>query len=344
MPFSAVHIPLELSTSNFGRPPQNTAPSLYPPASTSTPTSSLIPAIHDPFFLPPPFIPSHQHLRDLCGDAVAYLKESHTRFEEDAKSYIVAKSREMRELEEKVRCEVETLWMRYRDGPGRGNMGERSRSPSTEPQTISPEPIRSKTFSPPPRSGQNDPSRQSRTINPVLPQASVSSANTSSSLLSASISANAFYTPLPPHPIPNQVDDSIIELSKTLDKQSDARAVAMSQVFSVLDETMGSVKQDESKVSTNSSQANGRDSWIDEERLILAKRAAVDEEESGGVTPRQTLLEQSYQMDQERRKGRGGGERSVKFAESTLEGEEHEEGPDSDIDGEGKFLLIRLPF
>lgn len=259
----------------------------------------MIPPVSDPFFLPPPFVPSHPHLRELCDSAVGFLHQSHSRFEQEVKSYIAAKSKEMRDLEERVRGEVELLWQKYREGPGREEETERRRSASTsrspDRDTKSPEPIRSTTFSPPMR------------VNPILVETATSPGNAGSSLLSASMSANAFHAP-PQTDIPDSVDDSITEMSKTFNKRSDARAVAMSHVFSVLDENMGSLSQRATRGSVSKQETNGKDSWIDGERMLLAARAASDDEGVDGRTPRPRNVKELERPD-------GRGKRAVAFKE-----------------------------
>ncbi len=290
----------------------------------------MIQAVYDPFFLPPPFIPSHPHLRELCGGAVGFLQGSHARLEQEVKNYIAAKSKEMRDLEEKVRSEVEMLWEKYRDGPGRGDETERRRSASSsrskERQPKSPEPIRSKTFSPP------------KEMTPILVEADTTPVNPGSSLLSASLSAIAFYAPAS-RQIPDAVDDSIEELSKTFNKRSDARAVAMSYVFSNMDEAMSSSQRRGGKEGMTRQELNGKDSWIDGERILLAAGAAVDEGGDDGRTPRQRTLKELPTMD-----GKGK-ERAVKFQESTkpredtvAENVQETEPTDDDKDGEPASL------
>jgi len=311
--------------------------SLYPPTSTSTIPDSLIPPVYDPFFLPAPFIPSHPHLRDLCYQAVRYLHDSHTGLEDEVKHYIAMKSTEMRTLEEKVRAEVEILWEKYREGPGRGEERQRSRSTSSSRsnelrQTPSRTPIQSKTFSPP--TDVKD--------NPILAEAASSPIMPGSSLLSASLSANAFYAQAP-SPIPDPVDDSIDEMSKRVDTRSDARAVAMSHVFSVLDDAMGVEKPRGRKERMNRQELKGKDSWIDDERRLLARRAMA-EDESQGSTPRRRMPIKLPEGNGQTK------ERAVKFEEPEMsvveedgELEEDQVEPENgDIDRDGESPCLEL--
>lgn len=318
----------------------------------------------DPFFLPPPFVPSHPHLRDLCDQAVAHLKDRHAKLEDEVKTFIADRAQEMRGLEEKVRCEVELLWERYRDGPGQGDNRGLSRSVSltrtSEARARSRE--RSQTFSPPlsPRRSRGE------GTNPIALEASRAPAFAappgSSSLLSMSFSANAI-SPPPPPVVPARLDDAIDKLAKDVGKSDDQRAVAMSHMFSVLDDAMAAThasradakKQRKASGSmappaetrpapgpdeqaVTSEDVHGKDSWIDSERALAnrmlakdAKLGEVIEEEIEGRTPRPRTVKELEPV------GKDKGKNKVTFEEPKPEEKEHEHvQPNGNAeDGEG---------
>lgn len=305
----------------------------------------------DPFFLPPPFVPSHPHLRDLCDQAVTHLKERHALLEDEVKTFIADKAQEMRGLEEKVRCEVELLWERYRDGPGQGDNRGLSRSVSltrtSEARARSRD--RSQAFSPPlsPRRSRGE------ETNPIALEASRAPAFAappgSSSLLSMSFSANAI-SPPPPPVVPPRLDDAIDKLAKDVGKSDDQRAVAMSHMFSVLDDAMAAnhaSRMDAKKQrkasgtlaapaetrpapapdeqAVTSEDVHGKDSWIDSERALAnrmlakdAKLGEVIEEEIEGRTPRPRTVKELQPV------GKDKGKSKVTFEEPKPEEKEHE--------------------
>ena len=190
--------------------------------------------------------------------------------------YITTKAREMRNLEEQVRLEVELLWEKYRDGPGREHSERRMSSLSQLVELHRPT-SKETAFSP-----------TVPAINPILAEAATSPAYPAgSSLLSASISANTFYSAQPPA-VTSRVDISIDEISKATGVQSSAREQAMSFVFSSLDEAMAPRRKN-NKGSTMTQDLAGKDSWIDAERRILSDRVAkleVADGESQQTTPK----------------------------------------------------------
>lgn len=101
LPFSGLLFDPQSGPSNFGRPPTNPSPSSDPDSylPSATPSAHYVPTPHDPFFLPPPFIPSNQHLKDLCDQAENYLKEAHGRLEDEVRHFISLKTLELRDLE-----------------------------------------------------------------------------------------------------------------------------------------------------------------------------------------------------------------------------------------------------
>ncbi|WVF72737.1 hypothetical protein IAT40_007555 [Kwoniella sp. CBS 6097] len=354
LPFSGLRLDGLSGPSNFGRPPSTSTPALYPSSPDSNDPRHLIPPPHDPFFLPPPFIPSHSHLRDLCNGAGEYLKEAHHRLEDDVRHYIAAKAQEMRELEEQVRGEVEMLWEKYAAGPGRGEEElKRGRSTSSSRQGDFSRPISKERVEP-----TNEPSD-----NPIMKAATSPSSNAmppGTSLLAQSLSANTFYAPAPTKNAPSSVRD---EISKTLDevantygKKGDDRAVAMSYVLSTLNDHMGgstsaasgtSQARRRSSAGSNGNVPQDKDSWIDEERATLragagtgagavnGRMSAVQEEDAENRTPRplpSRQLQPEGKRDGEKSKGKG----KVTFEEPTKaqsggqETEQHEEEEEED--------------
>ncbi|WWD18992.1 hypothetical protein CI109_103449 [Kwoniella shandongensis] len=330
LPFSHLLLETPLSTSSFGRPPSNVAPSPYPNSSTSPEGGkALIPSPHDPFFLPPPFIPSHPQLRDLCDQAGDYLKIAHAKLEDHVRQYIVSKAQEMRELEEKVRSEVEMLWEKYKEGPDYVEEAHRSRSASTS---------RSATGDVQRQSGVTEPTRplNDTNDNPLSKAAASPSGSIprGGSLLAQSLSANTFYAPPPPSTLPasikDEVDDTINHVASTYNKKDDNRAVAMSYVFSSLADHMGSsvsgsASHGRRKSSTSKiieEDLHDKDSWADDERLNAGLLTvpgthmdAVEEEEvAEGRTPRPRAVKQLY-SEEKVSKGKGKEKVKVKFEE-----------------------------
>ena len=275
---------------------------------------------------------------------MGFLNDSHSSLEREVKNLIASKSKEMRELEEQVRWEVEMLWGKYRDGPGRGDKSDRSRSASSSrsggKQTVR-DPIQSRAFSPPAKR------------NPVLVEAALSPPLPGSSLLAASLSAKAFYAPSPAR-VSDRGADVIADLSKKVDKRLDARAVAMSYVFLTLDDAMSSSQRRGGEVPADDPVASGKDSWIDEERRVLAMRDVSLEHEGEMMTPKQGLNEKPRETLLDKAKEK----RAVKFkepvkprddedkeiAEEDVEEEEVEDAGDADGDGGSTFTLPKPEF
>ena len=160
-----------------------------------------------------------------------------------------------------------------------------------------------------------------------------------SSLLSASISANAFHAPRP-RKLPDEVDDSIERMSKSVDKSSDARAVAMSYEFSRLDESMGSSR----RRSVTRQDFGGTDSWIDQEKRMLAagRRGVVGEEGAAEeTTPRPGRSRQLGEVEKGKERAR-----TVKFeepkrhAEIDVDEEQVEAGDEQGDDGEARHMNL----
>ncbi|ORY35438.1 hypothetical protein BCR39DRAFT_585073 [Naematelia encephala] len=281
LPFSSLLLELPTGSSQFGRPPNLAGPTPYPPPSQS-PISQfqnhLLPPVQDPFFLPPPFIPSHPHLHALCNSAVGFLKDAHEDFETEVKHFIALKSRELGDLEEKVRCEVELLWGKYCEGPGKNDQLERSRSASL---TRSKSKSQDMPLSPP---NENPIIRESITSPPYA---------AGTSLLSASISANGFQV-TPPVVASEKVDNSLMAIASKHDKTSDARAVAMSHVFSALDEAMDKRRRNSGpkELVVPQDDTDNKDSWIDGEKtlaqMLISDKQGEDASEDRTPRARQT--------------------------------------------------------
>jgi len=238
------------TTSTFGRPPSSTTPVLYP-SEPQTPTNALLPPIPDPFFLPPPFIPNHPALREMCKAAVVALQERHDEIERDIRSYIVQRAQDMKRLEDQVRAEVEALWDRYVQGPLRGQDVDRRGSVTIRMTGPAPRSTSNNVPPPPSDSLENDAVGFERARSKddlpsgVVPdppslgtQFNAHTAVAASSLLSASLANNAFHAPPPRRAAQNMVD--IEELAKTASRDAAlSREQAMSYAFSAMEEHAG---------------------------------------------------------------------------------------------------------
>ncbi|WWC71612.1 uncharacterized protein I206_105570 [Kwoniella pini CBS 10737] len=318
--FSKLRLAFSKTHSNFGKPPNNHEPTPYPlPNQTSDP-SRLIPPPHDPFFLPPPFIPNNAHLRDLCDHAGDHLKQAHKKLEDEVKRYISSKAQEMRDLEEKVRGEVEMLWIKYKDGPGKGEVeaSERARSSSVSRSGSISRPISKDRASP-----LDQPNQSKNPLPKAVSAISPPSNAPGSSLLAQSLSANTFYAPQPINnasaSVKDEINKTLDEVASTYDKRDDSRAVAMSYVLSSLSDHMGGSTSGtagivQSKRRSSSSKPEGepvadKDSWIDEERVTLRglsgksnNMSALVEEDGESSTPRPKAVKE---LQGEKVKGKG---------------------------------------
>lgn len=226
----------------------------------------------DPFFLPPPFIPSHAKLREMCKSAVVKLQDKRGEMEADIVAYVNARVEDMRRLEDEVRGEVEVLWSRWADAHAQpseqhpappkpresfdGKKDGKKEVPFTDLERPS-----GVTVSPPKISGQHN---------------YHAAQNQTSSLLAASISANAFHAPPP-----KQFDDNKLEnIAKTVSREQGVdREVAMSFAFSTMEEQAlkhGRRKKEEEKAEDVEveveEEEKGIDSWIGLERAEARKR------------------------------------------------------------------------
>ncbi|KAL7423437.1 hypothetical protein Q5752_001017 [Cryptotrichosporon argae] len=306
LPFSGLLLSIP-STSTFGRPPPAEAPSIYPSGSDAH-APALLPPLADPFFLPPPFVPAHPHLRDLCRGAEAHLAAAHARIEDDVRAYIAARAREMRALEDAVRAEVELLWARYAAGPARddGAHLERTRSASMSRSTeirpahgregfAAPRDV-ARTENPPAvavvetradvPAHELSPSYQQQQQQQGLAARAPAVTGAGTSLLSASLSANAFFAP-PPGSRPPPDNDLFEQLTHRAETGVE-REVAMSHVLSAIDELSMGGRRERAAASTARTRTGGggtegervegeeqeRDSWIGMERGQVANAEA----------------------------------------------------------------------
>lgn len=279
----------------------------------------MLPPVPDPFFLPPPFIPSHAVLRDMCKAAVESLRERHDEIDREIREYIATRAAEMRRIEDQVRAEVEALWDRFSEGPGAGDettrrrgsgsvvRRDRSASPAIARQSFDGlVERRSSTTSRRSASRTREvkhevPTSDLEKVSGVTPeppapfqgQHNVHTAQAAASLLSASLSANAFHAPPPRR---RQAEDNIESLVKTASVDPGlSREVAMSYAFSAMDEHAamgrGSRRQAEKKEEREVEQVEvqqedaekGIDSWINIERADAARR--ITRETAGMAVP-----------------------------------------------------------
>ncbi|KAK4689490.1 hypothetical protein P7C73_g611, partial [Tremellales sp. Uapishka_1] len=289
-----------LPPSSFGRPPPVAPAAIYPPATSDElppphthSSPSILPSIPDPFFLPPPFIPASPHLRDLCIQAVAHLHDEHARLEVQVREFVQQKSNEMKNLEEKVRSEVELLWKKWEAGPGRYEKQQlRRRSASL---TRASEATRQKVseFTHQPSGLQNLSSGSAE-----LEEKAEEEAYFPPSLLAASLSANTFQAPPPRMNVP----DTIEPLSHVRSNDKDLAASYMISHFEQAQEGRKPSKNQKATahIEEDDEDIRGKDSWIGMERNEARKAMANGREGE----PR--LRE---------RKGSKNGKRSVKFEE-----------------------------
>lgn len=381
LPFSGLLFDPQSGPSNFGRPPTNPSPSSDPDSylPSATPSSHYVPTPHDPFFLPPPFIPSNQHLKELCDQAEKYLKEAHGRLEDEVRHFISLKTLELRDLEEKVRGEVELLWDKYKSGPGKEEISlQRSASTGRKRESSSRAPEPSSIFPPPKnpqsqKSFQTSPPPSHATPNPIM-QASIAPATSAlpngTSLLAHSLSQASFF-PQPainelgtdgevPEEMRDEIDHTISEVAKTYGKKGDSRAVAMSYIFSSFAENMGGatqvsrMNQEETESPENTRQAPNKDSWIDQETATARMArptdhldAVVEEDSAEGATPRPKQAKQLQDDEKSREKGKKGKERTkVKFEEPEKPGKstrsaDGDKTPTNISEDEGKLYTSR---
>lgn len=227
------------------------------------------------------------------------------------RNFIDIKAREMRELQEVVRAEVEVLWDKYAQGPGRKEVQERERrrsesvSGSMDRKGVHRDRERSRSRT----QSAFSPAMEQPSENPILREVALQANQNGTSLLSASISQNQ-YIPQPAS-IPDEVDDSIEEVARAVDKKGDQRAVAMSYVFSTLDTAMATSSGKSTAIEDDAQpeepkNTHGKDSWIDQERLagMYGAGASTLAEQGGGGegrTPRARTVKELDSPAKERK-------------------------------------------
>ncbi|KAL1413390.1 hypothetical protein Q8F55_001152 [Vanrija albida] len=286
--------------STFGRPPViNT---VQPYGGPEAPV--LLPPVQDPFFLPPPFMPSHPYLHDLCKAAVTSLNDKHDKIEREIGEYIAARNIELRRIEDQTRAEVETLWNRYIRGPGAGEVTDRRRGSIAPPASSSRSPSRSRVAFDTAGSKPAAPAaaESSAPVSVPPPASRATGATGTASLLSASLSANAFHAP-PPRAARNVNEDEFDQLTKTVSNEpSESRMVAMSMAFQTIEEHMGAAAAASSSAHRRKAEAHrearlekqeeeqkedekeGVDSWIGLERAQERRRVEANIKEEHAET------------------------------------------------------------
>lgn len=339
--------------STFGRPPViNT---VQPYGGPEAPV--LLPPVQDPFFLPPPFMPSHPYLHDLCKAAVESLNDKHAKIEREIGEYIAARNVELRRVEDQTRAEVETLWNRYIRGPGAGEVTDRRRGSIIPTTSSSRSPSRSRVAFDTTGSRPAAPAAAESPVAPVSvppPASRATGAIGTASLLSASLSANAFHAP-PPRAARNVNEDEFEQLTKSISNEPGvSREVAMSFAFQTIEEHMGAAaaastsshrrkaeahrearleKQEEEQ---KEDEKEGIDSWIGLERAQERRRVSKAEHEH-----------EHAEAEAAATNGDGGKERKgkVTFQEPSKErrdskDEEEEEVLDAANDDEGELAFV----
>lgn len=138
--------------------------------------------MHDPFFLPPPFTPSHPYFHDLTARATAKIEAQRQQTEREIREYIEEKRREIDRAETSIRFEVESAWKAF-------ELANRLKGINVDAQPLA----QPSSSAPPRRTSFGSTSRPRMNASPS-PAAQVST-GFPPSLLSASLSANAFVRP-----------------------------------------------------------------------------------------------------------------------------------------------------
>lgn len=317
-------------------------------------------------------------MKDLCDQAEKYVREAHGRLEDEVRHFISLKTLELRDLEEKVRGEVESLWDKYRNGPGKEEVSlQRSASTSrtressgrgSEPSSIF-TPLKSTRSQ---KSFHASPPSSHATPNPIM-RASIAPATSAlpngTSLLAQSMSQASLFPQFNeigtagdvPEGMRDEIDHTISEVARTYGKGGDSRAVAMSYIFSSFAENMGGATQvsrvnQEEAESPENTQASNKDSWIDQETANARMAgptdhldAVVEEDSADGATPRPRQAKQLEEDGKPEEKGKKGKERAkVTFEEPEKPGK-HTRSADEDkthmstSEDEGKLLNCLIP-
>ncbi|BEI81937.1 hypothetical protein CcaverHIS002_0210970 [Cutaneotrichosporon cavernicola] len=382
LPFSGLVLDIP-SSSTFGR-----QPTAVDPVGGIKDQTPVLPPVPDPFFLPPPFIPRHPVLREMCKLAVERLHEKHSEIDRDIRQYIATRTGDMRAVQAQVRAEVEALWDRYSDGPGAGDettrrrgsgsagARERSASPAILRQSFdggdrrpSTTTTRRSTSRPRERTRERIPTTELDRPSGVVPsppvlftgQHNAHTAQAAASLLSASLSANAFHAPT--HRMRKEPDvANIDEIVKAASAEPGlSKEVAMSFAFSAMDEhaaAMGRGRRERSRTLERALETaeveqedaeKGVDSWISLERADAARRAKRDT--AGMAVPTTVkeaeaeVLEREHEDDEEKKETANGATKErkarVQFAEPPKEELRHDQnsgrGRDDDDDNGAVF-------
>lgn len=179
-PLYGLQVPTSGSSSTFGLPP-SAVPSPMP--------ITFLAPMHDPFFLPPPFTPSHPYFHDLTIRATAKVEALRQQTEREIREYIEYKRREIDHVESSVRSEVERAWKAFELANRlQGIDVDSSHAPSSSRQA------QSSTSVPARRVSFGSTTGRPQMASSPSPAAQVST-GFPPSLLSASLSANAFVRP-----------------------------------------------------------------------------------------------------------------------------------------------------
>lgn len=240
----------------------------------------------------------------MCATAVEKVYAVHEEIQRDIAEYIAKRTGDMLRLEDQVRAEVESLWTRYSEGPGAGEVSAQrrdslnraaSRDRSRSPAVAKPgdrKAVDSSSNGRKPAVPTTDLTRPSGvTISPprFAGQYNAHTAAAAASLLSASLSANAFHAP-PSSRSTAGTDAELAELTKTMSNDGVPHEVAMSYAFSAMDEHMAiaggkKVHKHEEKVAETVEEEQeerdkGIDSWINMERAQAAHGKEKKEDEA----------------------------------------------------------------
>ena len=252
------------------------------------------------------------------------MHAEHGRLEREIKDYIALKSKELKDLEDKVRAEVDMLWEKYRAGPGRGEIVDQKRalSNSGPPPSLG-ERRRSKTESK--RSLRQSTSTRN---NPILAEAAADPPYSNGSLLSASLSANPYYAPAepasPPEPVADEVEDELSTITKTYQTPSDAQSMAMSLVFSGLDQAMADRKKEQHEQKLRSMRSRSQElRKIDdpEQNDVQADASEIDPNKDSWIEAENKMMQEEQQR-QEEVEGPMGNESKSNLSRSKSKGKE----------------------
>lgn len=265
----------------------------------------------------------------MCKSAVVKLQDKRGEMEADIVAYVNARVADMRRLEDEVRGEVEVMWARYADAHAQPS--EQASGPTKPRESFDGKEV--------PFTDLEKPSGVTASPPKISGQHNVHAAqNATSSLLAASISANAFHAPPP-----KQFDANKLEnIAKTVSREQGVdREVAMSFAFSTMEEQAfkhgrrGKDEKEAEEVEVEAEEEEkGIDSWIGLERAEARKRVERGtrrKSEHADATPAEKAkTEKSPDRKDKAENGEGTGEKKkgVKFQEPEKDGDK-----DGDKDG-----------